>query len=90
MDDGPTCGDDYNAALEMRTTAGPSRHRAVSIKRRPVDGLVASAAGPCRVTAAAVSQAGDMANKYLIRPECVSVGASRRRVGDPLAAATSS
>ena len=24
QDDGPTGGDDYNAALEMRTTAGPS------------------------------------------------------------------
>ena len=27
MDDGPTCGDDYNAALEMRTTAGGAAGR---------------------------------------------------------------
>jgi hypothetical protein len=81
VDDGPTCGDDYNAALEMRTTAGPSRHRAVSIKRRPVDGLVASTAGPCRVTAAAVSQAGDMANKYLVWAESVSVGGDAKAGG---------
>ena len=54
------------------------------VERRPVDGLVAGAAVPGRV-AAAVSEAGLMADEDFAGAELVPVGASRRRVGDPLA-----
>ena len=54
------------------------------IERRPVDGVIACAAGPCCV-AAAVSEAGLMTDQDFTGSELVPVGASRRRVGDPLA-----
>jgi hypothetical protein len=40
---------------------------------------------PAGVSAPAVSKADAMSDEYLIRAEAVPVGASRRRVGDPLA-----
>jgi len=40
---------------------------------------------PAGVPAAAVSEAGDMANEDLVRAERMDVGTSRRRMGDPLA-----
>jgi hypothetical protein len=58
----------------------PFECRAVSVKRRPVDGLVAGAAGPGGVSAA-VSEAGLMADEDLPGAEGVAVRASRRRVG---------
>ena len=53
------------------------------IERRPVDGVIACAAGPCCV-GAAVSEAGLMTDQDFTGSELVPVGASRRRVGDPL------
>jgi hypothetical protein len=39
---------------------------------------------PAGVSAAAVAEANDMSDEYLIRAEGVPVGASGRWVGDPL------
>ena len=55
------------------------------VERRPVHHGVASAAMPTGVPAAAVTEAGDVADEDLIRAEWVSIRASRRRAGHPLA-----
>ena len=61
----------------------PIERRAVRVEWRPVHRLVARAAGPGGV-AAAVPEAGLMADEDLAGAEAVPVRASRRRVGDPL------
>ena len=55
----------------------------MSVQRRPVHRLIATAARPGRV-AAAVPEARLMPHEDLAGAERVAVGASRRRVGDPL------
>jgi hypothetical protein len=55
----------------------------VRVERRPVHHRVATAAHPGRV-AAAVPKARLMPHEDLAGAERVAVGASRRRVGDPL------
>ncbi len=54
------------------------------VEQRPVHRLIAYAAGPGGVTAA-VAEAGLMTDEDLTGAEAVAVGASRRRVDDPLA-----
>jgi hypothetical protein len=83
QDDGPTCGDDYNAALEMRTTAGPSSVLQWVLSGGTVHRLIACAARPGGVSAA-VTETGLIADEDLAGAQRVTVGASRRRVGDPL------
>jgi hypothetical protein len=56
----------------------------MSAERRPVHGLVAYAAVPAGVSAAAVPEAGDVTDEDLVRPEGVSVRVSGWRVNDPL------
>ena len=56
---------------------------AVRVERRPVHRLVACAAGPGGVSAA-VAEAGLVPDQHLVGSEDVPVGASARRVGDPL------
>jgi hypothetical protein len=53
---------------------------AVGTGWRPEDHGVAGAAVPSGVPAAAVPEAGDVADKNLVRPERVSVGASAGRL----------
>ena len=55
----------------------------MGVERRPVHGLIAGSARPGGV-AAAVTEAGLMTHEDLAGAERVSVGAARRRVGDPL------
>ena len=71
-------------ALEIRTTAGPSRHVQWVIERRPVHDGVAGAAMPGGVSTAAVAEAGDMPDEDLIRAEGVPVGAAGWWLGYPL------
>jgi hypothetical protein len=47
----------------------------VGVERRPVNRLIAGAAMPAGVSAAAVTEAGDVADEDLIRAERVPVGA---------------
>jgi hypothetical protein len=61
----------------------PVQRRAVAVERRPVPRLVAHPAGPGGV-AATLAEARLMSHEHLVGPERVPVGASRRRVGDPL------
>ena len=56
----------------------------MGVERRSIHRLIARAAGPGGV-AAAVAEARLVANEHLIGAELVTVRASRRRVGDPLA-----
>jgi hypothetical protein len=56
----------------------------VRVDRRPVDGLVACAAGP-RGVATAVTKAGFVADEGLAQAEPVAVGAVGRWAGHPLA-----
>ena len=56
---------------------------AVRVEWRPVDGLVACAAGPGGV-AAAVTEASLITDEHPAGAELVAVRAPRRRVGDPL------
>lgn len=51
----------------------------------PVHDRLAGAAVPGGVSAAAVAEARDMPDEYLIRTEGMSVGASARWLGHPLA-----
>jgi hypothetical protein len=55
----------------------------VRVERRPVDRLVACAAGPCCV-AAAVTETSLMPDENCTGAKQVAVGAARGRVGDPL------
>jgi hypothetical protein len=55
---------------------------AVLRHRRPVDHSITGSAMPAGMPAAAVSQAGDVADEDLVRAE--AVGASGRWLGDPL------
>ena len=55
------------------------------VERRPVHHGVTGAAVPAHMPAAAVPEAGDMPDEDLVRAEWVSVRATRRRAGHPLA-----
>ena len=72
--------------LEIRTDAGPYCAVQVRIQRWPVHQRVAGSAMPGGVFAAAVAEAGGVADEDLVRAARVAVGASRRWVGDPLPA----
>ena len=56
------------------------------IERRPVHHGVACSAVPARVSAPAVTQAGNMADEDLVCAKRVPVGASARCFGHPFAA----
>ena len=65
--------------------AGPLERSAVQCLANggPIRYGVAGATMPAGVSAAAVSEAGDVPDEDLIRPEGVAVGAACRWVGDP-------
>jgi hypothetical protein len=76
-------------ALSIALTGDPHRRRSIEasaecVQRWPVDRLITYAAGP-RGVPAAVTETGLMTHEALVRAEGVPVGASRRRVDDPLA-----
>jgi hypothetical protein len=58
--------------------------RAVNVERRPIYHSIAGTTVPAGVSPAAVAEASDVTDEDLVRAERMSVGASRRRVGDPL------
>src|SRR5882762_4785075 len=70
-------------AVEIRTIARPVQRLTVRVERRPVHRLVAGAARPGGV-AAAVTEASLIAHERPAGAELVAVGASRRRMDDPL------
>jgi hypothetical protein len=72
---------------EPSVRGGTFQRRAVFRQRRPEGDRLARPAVPDRVPAAAVTEAGDMADKHLVGAERVTVGASRGRVSEPLPAA---
>jgi hypothetical protein len=64
----------------------PFQRRAVSVQEWPIDNGVACSAVPAGVSAAAMSEAGDVSDEDLVRPEWVAVWAAATWSGDPLPA----
>jgi len=60
------------------------RGTCVCVERRPVHHSITRSAVPGGVASATVPEAGHMPHEDLIRPKGMPVGASGRRVGDPL------
>ena len=71
--------------MEIRTDAGPSSAVQCVLSGGPYTTVVAGSAVPGGVSAAAVTEAGDVADEDLVRAEGVPVGASAGCFGHPLA-----